>query len=380
MINPFKYGGVVGKDAFCNRKKEIADIVQSMKNGDRLFVYSERRMGKTSLLRLALNKLPKKQYIRVYVDLWPTDDVASFTATVASKMTESLATNADKMLVAAKSFFGRLTPSITVDSSGNPQVAFGLDRAGEIQPKIEEVLSAPEKIADKRKCNVVVVFDEFQRLLEYDSDLTERTLRSVIQNQPNVSYVFSGSRKHLIQKMFLDQARPLYRAGGHYPIGPIDPDEWLPFIKERFIRFDKQISDDLIGQICHKTGGHPFYTQHLCHAVWELCEPNTEVTGETIDNAVQLLLNRESYAYSAQWESLTQNHRRFLTGLAYEPKNVKVFSSDFLNRYNLRAASNAQRAVDSLLHKDIIDRDNGSFVISDRFFNIWITRLNPRFK
>jgi hypothetical protein len=25
MINPFQYGGAVGKDAFCNRKEEPAD-------------------------------------------------------------------------------------------------------------------------------------------------------------------------------------------------------------------------------------------------------------------------------------------------------------------------------------------------------------------
>ena len=375
MINPFKYGGIVGKDSFCNRKKELEDIVQAMKNGERLFVYSERRMGKTSLLHLALSKLPKRHYIRVYVDLWPTDGVESFTSTIAAKMTESMATTADKMLVAAKSFFGRLTPSVTIDSSGNPQVTFGLEHTGEIQPKLVEVLSAPAKIAAKRNNKVVVVFDEFQRLLEYDNDLTERTLRSVIQNQPNVSYVFSGSRKHLIQKMFLDQSRPLYRSGGHYPIGSIDAKNWLPFIRKRFLRFDKRISDDLISVICRKTGGHPFYTQHLCHAVWELCETNVQATDETVDAAVRLLLNRASYAYSAQWESLTQNHRRFLIGLAQQPPNVKVFSSDFLRRYNLRSASNVQRAVNALLNRDIIDRDNGSFIISDRFFRIWINRL-----
>ncbi len=375
MINPFKYGGIVGKDDFCNRKKECTDIVQAIKNGERLFVYSERRMGKTSLLHMALSKLPKRNFIRVYVDLWPTDGVESFTSTVAARMTESMETTADKMLGAAKKFFGKLTPSVTIDASGNPQVSFGIDHAGEIQPKIEEVLSAPAKIADKRNCKVVVVFDEFQRLLEYDSDLTERTLRSIVQNQPNVSYIFSGSRKHLIQKMFLDQSRPLYRSGGHYPIGPIDTKDWMPFIKKRFLQFDKMITDDLIDLICRKTGGHPFYTQHLCHAVWELCEANTHATDETVNAAVQLLLNRESYAYSAQWESFTQNHRRFLIGLAQQPQNTKVFSSDFLKRYNLRSASNVQRAVNTLLDRDIIDRENGSFIINDRFFHIWINRL-----
>jgi len=66
MKNPFQYGGVVSGDTFCNRKKELADLLRAMENGEKLFVYSERRFGKTSLVRFALDKLPKKQYLKTY--------------------------------------------------------------------------------------------------------------------------------------------------------------------------------------------------------------------------------------------------------------------------------------------------------------------------
>ncbi len=84
MKNPFQYGGVVSGDSFCNRKRKLADLFRAMENGEKLFVYSERRFGKTSLVRLALDKLPKKQYLRAYVDLWPTNGPLSF-ATVTAK-------------------------------------------------------------------------------------------------------------------------------------------------------------------------------------------------------------------------------------------------------------------------------------------------------
>jgi len=51
MKNPFQYGGVVSGDAFCNRKQEVEDLLRAMENGEKLFVYSERRFGKTSLVR-----------------------------------------------------------------------------------------------------------------------------------------------------------------------------------------------------------------------------------------------------------------------------------------------------------------------------------------
>lgn len=73
MINPFQYGGIVGKDAFCNRKKELKDIMSAMENGEKIFVYSEKRMAKTSLVQLAMSRLPQRSFLCAYVDLWPTD-------------------------------------------------------------------------------------------------------------------------------------------------------------------------------------------------------------------------------------------------------------------------------------------------------------------
>ena len=46
-----------------------------------------------------------------------------------------------------------------------------------------------------------------------------------------------------------------------------------------------------------------------------------------------------------------------------------------IQRYRLRAASNVQRAADSLLERDIIDYEDGSFVITDRFFKIWVQKM-----
>ncbi|HEU0039834.1 MAG TPA: hypothetical protein VFR76_11220, partial [Verrucomicrobiae bacterium] len=103
-----------------------------------------------------------------------------------------------------------------------------------------------------------------------------------------------------------------------------------------------------------------------------LCEPESGVTEEMLRAAVKVLLDRESYAYTTLWESLTLSQKRFLKGLAAGPAGVKVFAGEFVSRHGLSSASNAQRAVQALLSKDIIDRDNGSFLITDRFFRLWI--------
>ncbi|HVM47999.1 MAG TPA: ATP-binding protein [Candidatus Acidoferrum sp.] len=372
MRNPFEYGGVVSGEAFCNREQETADLVRAIENAQKLFVFSERRYGKTSLVRAALAKLPRKGYLCAYVDLWPTDSEAAFATTLAKAITESMSTSVNKLLETAKKFFGRLSPSVTVDDDGKPTLTFALAREAQVAQALEEALETPARIAARGGPRVAVVFDEFQQVLEYGSDLVERKLRSVIQHQRQVACLFLGSRKHLIQKMVLDRNRPLYRAGGHYPLGPIAEVHWQPFVRQRFADAGKGIAEGRIHEVCELTQGHPFYTQHLCHVLWELCEPKAQVNAEMLRAAVKLLLDRETYAYTALWESLTLSQKRFLKGLAAESAGVKVFAGEFVSRYGLGSPSNAQRAVQALLAKDIIDRDNGSFLITDRFFRLWI--------
>jgi hypothetical protein len=323
-------------------------------------------------VRAALAKLPRKGYVCAYVDLWPTDSEATFVTAVAKAITESLSSSVEKVLETARKFFGSLAPSVTVDNEGKPVLTFGLHQQTRVGVALDEALETPARIAVKGSPRVVVVFDEFQQLLEYGDDRVERKLRSVIQNHRQVAYVFLGSRKHLIQKMFLDRSRPLYRAGGHYPLGPIGEEHWQPFIRKRFADADKIISPERIHAICDLTQGHPFYTQHLCHVLWELCEPDTEATETTVQSSVEVLLARENYAYTTLWESLTTPQKRFLRGLATEEARVKVFSGGFVRGRGLGSASAVQRVVATLLERDLIDRDNGSFLITDRFFRLWI--------
>ena len=374
MKNPFQYGHVVRGEAFCNRNRERQELRRAVENAEKLFVYSERRLGKTSLVRGVLDRLPRKSFVGVYVDLWPTDSELSFVKQTGRAIARSLATTASKMLEAARTYLDRLAPSVTIDEEGKPRVNFGVSDSTRTDQQLEDVLAVPSRIASRGRKRVVVVFDEFQRILDYGSDTVERELRSSIQHHDDVCYLFLGSRKHLIQGMFLDKSRPLYRAAGHYPLTPIDASHWVPFIRKRFADARKTINDKKILNLCALTEGHPFYTQHLCHGLWESCEPGKTVTDAMIGDALDTLLAREAYAYTTLWESLVVNQRRFLTGLALADSPVQPFAASFTRRHGLRSASNAQRAAETLLAKDVIDRENGTFLIVDRFFKLWIRR------
>jgi hypothetical protein len=375
MKNPFKYGGVVDLNSFCNRKVELAELRRVFENGDRLFIYSERRVGKTSLIKMALSQLPDDRYLKVYVDLWPTTDEIDLAFRLAVAITEATKHAASAMLDFAKNFFGSMKPAITMETDGTPKVIFGASRGDASPPSLDNVLSSLAGVTEQSKKRIVVIFDEFQQIAEYESDAAERKLRSAIQHHQAISYIFLGSKRHLLEQMFVDKQRPLYRSASHYPLSMIAEQDWIPFIKEKFDTTNKPIETDLIKKLCGFTHGHPFYTQHLSHALWELTDSNTAVMPETLQRALDLLLERESFAYSTLWDSLAANQKILLSAVATQESDDEPFSADFVRISGLRTASNIQRAGQALMRKDLIDRNkNGAFYIPDQFLRLWLRR------
>ncbi len=206
-------------------------------------------------------------------------------------------------------------------------------------------------------------------------NIVERRLRSIIQQHENVAYIFLGSQKHLIQNLFVDNRRPLYRAASHFPLKPIAVQDWIPFIAMRFNNASKFISQELIRIICEKTEGHPFYTQHLCHLIWEMCDTNTPVSKEMIAHAIDLLLDRESYAFTTLFEGLSSNQKRLLEAIAKAGEEAQPYAADFVSLSGVKSASALQSAMKALIDKDIVDRnEEGAYKVSDRFLALWIRR------
>lgn len=373
MSNPFEYGVAVSGSAFCNRTAESNDLVKTIENSGRAFLYSERRMGKTSLVLRVIRNLDPEKFVAAYVDLWPTDDEASFVTATARGISQAMGTTVDRVLGTAMKFFARFAPVASLDENGAPKISFEYNpAAAPAKRDLEDVLSVPARIAKESARKVVIVFDEVQRILEYETDHVERLLRSIIQHQNNVAYLFLGSQKHVVNEMFLNRKRPLFGSADHFPVGPIEVKHWRPFIRRKFADSGKQIDNVIIDRICELTEGHPFYTQHLCHAIWERCEPGRTVSTDDIRVGVQTLLARESYAYSALWETLTVNQRRLMRGLATEGRNAAPYSSAFAQKYGIGSPSAVQRMLGILAKRDLIDREDRSVFILDRFFRIWI--------
>jgi uncharacterized protein len=102
----------------------------------------------------------------------------------------------------------------------------------DIDATIERLLELPEVIAREHQVRAVIVFDEFQEVLELDPTLPG-LMRAVFQRQDHVAHVFLGSRQRLLRHVFAERRQPLYRLARPMALPPIERDAFGAFIRAR---------------------------------------------------------------------------------------------------------------------------------------------------
>lgn len=370
--NPFVYGETVSGEHFCNRLVEMSELLEDIKNGQNVIIYSPRRYGKTSMIKRVLERVKRKGTLTFYVDLYPALDKEKFIEIYARAIAAGLPGRMTAMIKRLNEYLPRIIPKAVMNEQ-SIHFEFEFDRTSNISPHIDDLLAAAKKAADRHQKPAVVVFDEFQEIANFKDEEIERKMRSVFQDHRNVSYIFMGSKTHLMRDIFNNPNRPFYRSGKHFPLQKISSEELFKFAGKKFstggIPFTKREMDDILDV----SECHPYYFQMLCHVLWEICHDIKAIEQHDIEEAIRILISRESSSYIAIWEGLTGKQKKLMAALSKED-HPEVFSKNFLGKYGLGASSSIQKALKRLLEKDLVRQENNSYVILDLFFKKWIER------
>lgn len=367
--NPFIYGGRVSGDTFCNREKEVEELLGDIRAGQHIILFSQRRFGKTSLVWKVLEEARKDGIIPVYVDLYPISTLGEFIEEYAKAIARTLSTY-EKAIKLMRGLFSRLYLSMGVDPSGNPQWSVGFDRNREIE-SFDELISCVENYLKRKGKRGVVVFDEFQQITETNGEKIERRLRSAIQTHEHVCYLFVGSKKHMIHDLFSNPNRPFYRIGKILPLEKIAVADLRSFIEKRFNEAEVDVDANALEVIVETTECHPFYTQYLCHVLYDIME-DRHIRADDVPKAVDFLLHRESTAYMNTWDLLTNRQRQALVALSETVPGESPFRTEMLRKFNMSQPAIMIRALKSLVGKDLVDKEDGRYEIIDLFFKRWI--------
>jgi hypothetical protein len=365
MKNPFKYGETVSGEYFADRKKEMRDIVECIKASQNMFIYSYRRLGKTSLIKNVLS-LIKDETIPIYIDLERSPTISHFVKSYSTAISGYFLDTKER-LKEITSFFKRVIPSFEFTGEGW-KVSFDFSRTTTGMDKaLDEVIEIPQKVAERYKRRVVVVFDEFQEIEQYNGKVFEKKLRASIQHHNDVCYIFIGSKTHIILNMFTNPDRAFFRSAMVYPLDFIPDDELVEFILRRFASTGKSISESLARKIVHFSNRSPYHIQLLCFHIWLVSGKKIDET--KIDKALDEVLSAQNELYYSWYDSLSMYQKAVLLALS---KEREIFSQDAILTYGLKNASTTQASVKALLRNNLIIKTKEGYAIFDPFFKIWL--------
>lgn len=361
MENPFSFSGVVDDPAFCNRQKEQAELKKLIRSSQNVLLYSHRRFGKTSLILKVFSQL--KTATPIYVDLYGTTSIPEF---ISAFMTGISATEpkTKRLLKLVRETITSFTANVGLDPvSGLPTISPQLN-PGQNTASIEEVFKLAEAVSTRKK--IAIAFDEFQEVARYGGDAFEKQLRKCIQQHKNISYIFSGSQKHLITEMFSDAKRAFYRQAASFPLKKITIKEYTKWVTKLYRKDNRRIDPKQVSQIVRRCDNHPAYIQEFLYNLWDEVEITTTVIDQTERRIIRSRLAEFAYA----WDSLTLNQRRALK-LIVATGGKGLYAVENLARFGFRTPSQATVAVGKLIEREFVVK-NGVYQVQDPIFKSWL--------
>ena len=336
--NPFLISGYHSPEFFCDRKNETKTIISALHNGRNVTLIAPRRMGKTGLIHHSFYNIKDEnsEIITLYMDILSTQNLGDF------------------VKLFAETVLGKLDFAIDITSANEESTL----------KEVFNYLASSEK-----RCYIAI--DEFQQITEYPEKGVEALLRSYIQFLPNVNFIFAGSKKHIMQKMFTSSTRPFYQSTQILNIGEIERQEYANFAIENFAKKNLKISEDTFNAMYDRFEGHTWYIQNLLNRLYGYGE---EVNLESVEFAINQVVSEYSYSYIDLLNSCTASNVRLIEAIASEGCVKEIYAGEFISKYKLTGASSVSASLTKLEENEIVYKSENGYIIYDRFMSEWLRK------
>lgn len=125
-----------------------------------------------------------------------------------------------------------------------------------IPERSEETLKEIFAYLSQSGIECYIAIDEFQQIMEYLEKGIEGLLRSYIQFTSNVHFIFSGSKKHLMESIFFSIKKPFYQSTQKLFLEPIPYTPYWNFARKLFTEGKKTLQENVFTEIYQSVKGH----------------------------------------------------------------------------------------------------------------------------
>jgi hypothetical protein len=368
--NPFILEPYKSKALFCDREGEMSHLIEYLTNGRNVTLLSPRRLGKTGLIYRTFDEI-KSRKLKIktfYVDISSAGNLDDFIR-LLSESVVSVLKSKDRISEFFRSL-GGIRPMVSYDPiTGQPQVSFSWHSVEEKTLTLKAIMGYLEDAGSL----VVLAIDEFQQVREFEEKNVEALLRTYIQPLHNVRFIFSGSKKHVMNDIFSNAKSPFYESTIFMSLEKLDVPTYSKFIGRLFRDGGKTIEDDDIEYIIKWTEDYTFYTQMLCNTVFMMSD--SKVGRDDVNKSITRILESNLDRFLEIRRLLTAQQWNVLTAVAKEGAVSKPTASSFLKKHSLPSGASVLRAINSLVDKEMLLATTASDgVTSYSVYNVFLSR------
>lgn len=359
MKSPFPYETIADSSTFYGRDKELKLLNNFVKTSNNVLIHSKRRMGKSTLIQELFRRVENK-FLCIYCDIFDITSKEDF-ARLLLKSISNIEQNDFKQMFKK---FSELFKRVRVEPSFDPNSSkFSLKPVVttlSFEEMMEDFFLAIKELSKDK--NLIIAIDEFQQISLINDMKLDAYLRKYIQNSKNISWIFLGSKRHLLASLFEYKA-PLYEMATHFELQALD----LMSVYEYVSKYLK-INYDLVKYIYEKSDSETKLLQNICHILW-LEQKNNEITKEHINKVIVQIINSKESSYRLVYDMLNNNQKIALKILAKYKK--RIYSQEVLDEFNIKKQT-LQSSIKALFEKEIVDKKDDEIYIPDRTLELWL--------
>lgn len=285
-MNPFTCDTPPKKGEFVGREQEIYLIKQVLQAKNNVVLYGYRRYGITALIQEVFSHHMPDDVICVYVDLFDIVDEGDFAQTLCSAVADSLPGNIEEKRTLFKVYFSPIfgndaKPSIKGDGSITIKT---IARERKIDEILEGTLNGISKLCQsKGYSHAVFAFEEFQQVAEISSLKIDAKLRKHSQNNTEVCFLFSGSKRGLLRSLLSESNRPFYGMTTPVTLTGIDRNVLKPHCESKL---KKQFDDNAFDMLYDTFRGQTKLILQACFFLYSVKEKviSTAIALDVIKN------------------------------------------------------------------------------------------------
>jgi len=236
-----------------------------------------------------------------------------------------------------------------------------------------ETFAFVKNFSDEKKEPIVIALDEFQELQRFNGQIFNM-LKSHMDSQPTIRYIFSGSSISLLHEVFLKPDSPLYLMTARVQLEAIKEADVSEYIRERLETQNIEITDPALKKIYSYTGGFPFYFQKIGFTLYQasVLKNKNIIDEEDVEYAFNSMLNELDGEFEARYEGkFSDQQKNILKFLSREKyRRLSEISHDMQT-----PASSLTASMKDLYNTMTIEKpEEGKYGILDNAFRIWIRR------